>query len=161
MSRQALQQRLNTAGAADFLREVFLKSLSEVVTPVFDRPSPELLTPFRRILLFESTQIKLNEELCDVFSGCGGSGGSSALKLHLVSDFHHQKIVEVSLTSATTSEIEMGERFVWDILPDDLVLCDLLKGKQRRKTTYQRIQHQETFDQCFSSDTANVLQKVV
>lgn len=105
ISRQGLQQRINSQSAVDFLSVVFVDSLSQAVNN-FDITPPQLLTPFRRILLQDSTQIKLNNALCDAFCGCGGSGGKAALKLHMVYDFHRHQISEVTITNATTSETD-------------------------------------------------------
>ena len=49
ISRQALQQRINTAGAVSFLRDIFCQSLSEAVTPVFEITPPQLLASFGRV----------------------------------------------------------------------------------------------------------------
>ncbi len=125
ISRQALQQRINSTGASDFLSAVFVECLSQAVKPLFEQTTPQLLTPFRRILLQDSTQIKLNNALCDAFCGCGGSGRKAALKLNLIYDYHQHQISEVSITNATTSETEMGQALVEKIQPDDLVMRDL------------------------------------
>jgi len=125
ISRQGLQQRINSSGAVDFMYAVFVDCLSQAVKNVFDITPPQLLTPFRRILLQDSTQIKLNGVLSDAFCGCGGSGGKAALKLHLVYDYRRHQISEVLQTNATTSETEIGKALVEKILPDDLVMRDL------------------------------------
>jgi len=124
ISRQGLQQRINSQGAVDFMSAVFVDSLSQAVNNFAITPS-QLLTPFRRILLQDSTQIKLNDSLCDAFRGCGGSGGKAALKLHLVYDFHQHQLSEVLLTNATTSETDRGNALVEKLLGNDLVLRDL------------------------------------
>ena len=125
ISRQALQQRINCSGASDFLSAVFVECLSQAVNPVFDQTPSPLLAPFRRILLQDSTHIKLNNALCDSFRGCGGSAGKAALKLNLIYDYQRHQISEVSITDATTSEIEMGQALLEKIQPDDLVMRDL------------------------------------
>ena len=61
MSAQALGQRINTPGAADFLSTVFCQCLTDAVVPIFDATPPEVLTPFRRILIQDSTTIALND----------------------------------------------------------------------------------------------------
>ncbi|MBC8230832.1 IS4 family transposase [bacterium] len=125
ISGQGLQQRINSIGAVDFLSAVFGQCLSQAVNPFFNQTPPQLLTPFRRILLQDSTQIKLNDALCDAFCGCGGSSGKAALKLHLIYDYHRHQISEVSITNATTSDTEMGQGLVEKIQADDLVMRDL------------------------------------
>jgi len=125
ISRQGRKLSINSSGASDFLSAVFGQCLSQAVNPVFDKTPPQLLTPFRRILLQDSTHIKLNNALCDAFRGCGGSGGKAALKLHLIYDYHQHQISEVLQTDATTSETEMGQALVEKVQPDDLVMRDL------------------------------------
>ena len=49
ISRQALQQRINSTGASDSLSAVFGQCLSQAVKPVFEPMPPQLLTPFRRM----------------------------------------------------------------------------------------------------------------
>ncbi len=46
MSAQALQQRINTPGAADFLSSLFCECLTDAVVPIFNQTPPQLLTPF-------------------------------------------------------------------------------------------------------------------
>lgn len=59
MSPQALQQRINTPGAAGFLSTVFCECLTQAVVPIFDWTPPEVLTPFGRILLQDNTTIRI------------------------------------------------------------------------------------------------------
>nr|MBC8229023.1 transposase [bacterium] len=110
MSAQALQQRINTWGASNLLSTLFCECLTDAVTPIFNQTPPQLLTPFQRILIQDSTTITLHEKLAEPFRGCGGSGAKSALKLHAVYDFHHHRFTSVTITDGATSEIEMGHR---------------------------------------------------
>ena len=125
MSAQALQQRINTLGASNLLSTLFCECLTDAVTPIFNQTPPQLLTPFQRILIQDSTTITLHEELAEPFRGCGGSGAKSALKLHAVYDFHHHQFTSVTITDGATSEIEMGQTLVSMIQSDDLLLRDL------------------------------------
>ena len=125
MSAQALQQRINTPGAADFLSTVFCECLTDAVTPIVAQMRPQLLAPFQRLLIQDSTTITLHEQLAEPFRGCGGSGAKAALKFHAVYDFHHHQFTNVTVTDGATPEIEMGQALVSMIQPDDLLLRDL------------------------------------
>jgi hypothetical protein len=125
MSAQGLQQRINTCGAANFLSSVFCICFTDAVTPIFAKTPPTLLSPFRRILLQDSTTITVHEKLAEPFRGCGGSGAKAALKLHAVYDFHHNQFTNITVTDGATPETEMGQALVDMIKPDDLLLRDL------------------------------------
>ena len=125
MSAQALQQRINSPGAANFLSTLFCECLTDAVAPIVNQTPPKLLTPFRRVLIQDSTTITLHEKLSEPFRGCGGSGAKAALKLHAVYDFHHHQFTNVTVTDSVTSETEMGQSLVSMIKPDDLLLRDL------------------------------------
>nr|MBC8231631.1 transposase [bacterium] len=118
-------EKVNDPGAADFLSTIFCECLTDAVTPIVAQVRPQLLLPFQRILIQDSTTITLHEKLGEPFRGCGGSGAKAALKFHAVYDFHHHQFTNVTVTDAATPEIEMGRALVSMIQPDDLLLRDL------------------------------------
>jgi hypothetical protein len=125
MSAQALQQRINTPDAADFLSTIFCECLTDAVTPLFAMMQSQLLTPFQRILIQDSTTITLDEKLAVPFRGCGGSGAKSALKLHAVYDLQHHQFTMVNVTNGATPETLLGQALVDIIQGSDLLIRDL------------------------------------
>ena len=125
MSKNALQQRLASDGAADFLSAVLNSAITESLVDAFDQTPPELLAAFDRIWLQDSTQLSLNEKLADAFRGAGGSGSQSALKLSLIYEHHQRQIHQILVTDGVTAETTVGDALVEQLLENDLVIRDL------------------------------------
>ena len=125
MSSNALQQRLASDGAAAFLSAVFDDALTQSLIDVFDQTPTELLAPFSRVWLQDSTQCQLHEQLAGAFRGAGGSGSTSSLKLSLIYEHHHNQIHQIIATDGVTAETTVGEALIDMLATDDLVIRDL------------------------------------
>ena len=125
MSGNALQQRLASDGAVAFLSAVFDDALTQSLIDVFDQTPTELLAPFSRVWLQDSTQCQLHEQLADTFRGAGGSSSKSSLKLSLIYEHHHHQIHQIMATDGVTAENTVGEALIDMLSADDLVIRDL------------------------------------
>ncbi|MHC4397957.1 MAG: IS4 family transposase [Planctomycetota bacterium] len=125
LSPQALQQRINTQQAVEFLKTVFADTLSQTLNPVLEQTPASLLVSFDRIFIQDSTIIQLREQLAEAFRGCGGSASASSLKLSLIYDHHYHQLHHLLLTEGKTAETTLGEELFFYLKAGDLVLRDL------------------------------------
>jgi hypothetical protein len=125
MSANALQQRLASDGAADFLETVFNEAMTRSLVDSFEKTAPELLVPFNRVWLQDSTQCQLSEKLAPGFRGAGGSGSQSALKLSLIYEHQQRTLHQILMTDGKTAETALGKVLLDRLEPHDLVIRDL------------------------------------
>jgi hypothetical protein len=124
MTPQALHQRLNPH-AVSYLQDVFELALRQQLEPVCARLPLGALAPFDRVLLEDSTQCRLHEKLAEDFKGSGGSASTSALKLDVIYEVLHHRLLEVHLSDGKAADQGRSLAIVPHLRPDDLVLRDL------------------------------------
>ena len=82
LTRQALNQRINEQAV-----ELFKYMLSQTIK--IQQPkafSPDVLSPFNRVHLLDSTGVQLPPRLAEFFRGSGGNASKAALKIHFCYD---------------------------------------------------------------------------
>ncbi len=124
MSPQALHQRFN-ASAVTYLQEGFQLALRQQLEPICDRLPVGALAPFGRVLLEDSTQCRLHEQLAEAFKGSGGSASASAVKIDLIYDVLHHSLLELHLCDGTAADQSRALAILPHLRPGDLVLRDL------------------------------------
>src|SRR5713226_5508731 len=124
MTPQALHQRIN-AYAVTYLQEVLQLALRQQLEPICDRLPLGSLTAFGRVRLEDSTQCRLHAKLADALKGSGGSASPSAVKIDLIYDVMHHRLLEMSLSDGTAADQGRALAIVPHLRPDDLVLRDL------------------------------------
>jgi len=125
LARQSLWERINP-GAVGFLQHILAAVMGRRVQAI-GRPVPEALKAFKRVLIQDSTTIKLTAKLAAVFPGssnhCGTKNGQ--LKIQAVYELLSQRFVHFGLSGFTRND----QAAAYDILPliqrADLVLRDL------------------------------------
>lgn len=125
LAKQSLWGRIN-AGAVEFLQQILGTTIAERVQ-VGCRSVPEALKAFKRVLIQDSTTIKLTQRLAAVFPGssnqCGTKNGQ--LKVQAVYELLTQRFVSFGLSGFTRND----QAAAHDILPliqrGDLILRDL------------------------------------
>ncbi len=125
MSPQALSQRINCNEAVDYLAEVFNQSIQKNLEPLTDKLAVEILAPFNRIFLEDSTQCTLHEKLADTFKGSGGSASKSILKIDLIYELKQNILQEVYITDCKEPDQALAERILESIQENDLTIRDL------------------------------------
>jgi hypothetical protein len=124
MTPQALHQRFNAA-AVTYLQEVLQLGLRQQLEPICDRLPLGALAPFGRVLLEDSTQCRLHEQLADAFKGSGGSASASAVKIDLIYDVLHHSLLEMHLSHGTAADQGRALAIIAHLRAGDLVLRDL------------------------------------
>jgi hypothetical protein len=125
MSPQALSERINSKGAVDYLKEVLRFAVEENLRMSWERISPQLLAPFKRVFLEDSTGMSLHEKLAGKFKGTGGNASKAALKINFIFDLKRHAIHELSATGGNVPDQSRAAHVVEQLEKGDLVIRDL------------------------------------
>lgn len=125
MSPQAFSERLNSENAVKYLKEVLCLSLQANLRLAKEKLPHDLLTPFNRVFLEDSTVICLNEKLADRFKGSGGSASKAALKINFIYDCKGDAIHELSVSGGAIPDQSRAGNIVDLLQKADLVIRDL------------------------------------
>lgn len=125
LSKQALWERL-TVRAAAFLQAVLAACIGRVAQPP-DRPLPAVLRPFGRVLLQDSTTLKLSARLAAFFPGSANQRGTKngQLKIQSIYDLVSQRFVAFGLSGFRRNDQAAAGDVLNVLRPGDLVLRDL------------------------------------
>jgi hypothetical protein len=77
------------------------------------------------VLLEDSTQCRLHEQLADALKGSGGSASASAVKIDLIYDVLHHSLLEMHLSHGTAADQGRALAIIAHLRAGDLVLRDL------------------------------------
>jgi len=126
LSAPALAQRINTDGAALFMKRCFFKVLREIVqnTAVNLEDLPNFKA-FNRVLIEDSTMIELNENLSSMYKGRGGAASKAALKINYIFDYLSEQTVEIDFVSGNIPDQNLARRIISLLDENDLVIRDL------------------------------------
>ena len=121
LAKQSLDERFNSSAVA------FLKLLME---EVLSRHVPSdgfknLLPNCEMIRIKDATSFQLPEELCDVYPGSGGTTSKACLKIQFEYDLKSGKILELSVGSYTTSDLNNSYETIEGVNKKDLLIRDL------------------------------------
>lgn len=126
LSASALAQRINTKEAESFMKSCFgniLKNvINEELTDLSDLPS---LSKFNRVLIEDSTQAELNEQLAPHFKGSGGVASKASVKIDYIFDYLSENFVDIAFFSGNTADQKLASRIISILEKDDLVIRDL------------------------------------
>lgn len=130
ISTQALEQRINSEGAVNYLYAVLKQAVEVNLKPMLDEVSSkqmdsELLTPFARVFIEDSTQGSLHEKLASEFKGSGGSASPAAIKIDLVYEYKQNAIHELLISKGTKPDQASAWNFLDKIQKTDLLIRDL------------------------------------
>lgn len=125
LAKQSLWERLN-AGAVEFLQHLLGRVIgARIQAP--GRAVPPALQAFTRVLIQDSTTLKLTKKLAAIFPGshnqCGCQNGQ--LKIQTVFDLLRQRFVSFGLSGFTRNDQAAAHDVVPLLQPGDLVLRDL------------------------------------
>ena len=122
ISRVALHYRFSEAAAA-FL----LKCLRFVLRQKFSRLGQigtELLRPFRRVLIADSSSWDVSEKLRAVLPGSGGAASAANCKLQAVYDYKHGELGFLDVTAGTVPDNRYTDHLPGMLQKGDLLLVD-------------------------------------
>jgi len=122
ISRVALHYRFSAAAAA-FL----LKCLDFVLKQKFNRISQidtELLRPFSRVLIADSSSWDVSEKLRSVLPGSGGAASTANCKLQIVYDYKCGELGFLDVTAGTVPDNRYTDHLPGILQKGDLLLVD-------------------------------------
>lgn len=121
MSPQALCERINSAGAVDYLCEVLRLAVEKDLGIDRESFSPEALASFNRVLIEDSTwmTLNLNEKLAGDFKGSGGNASKAALKIDFILDLKRQTIHRLSMSGGNLPDQARAGEIVEDLEKGD------------------------------------------
>lgn len=125
LAKQSLWERINE-GAVGFLQHVLAMVIGQRVQ-ASGRPVPSALKAFKRVLIQDSTTIKLTAKLAAFFPGsknqCGSKNGQ--LKIQAIYELLTQRFVSFSLSAFTRNDQAAAKDILALVRIGDLILRDL------------------------------------
>jgi hypothetical protein len=121
ISREALHQRF-TAPAAAFLLLCLQTVLRHKLQAVPIRT--QLLQPFARVLLVDSSSWDVSEKLCPVFPGSGGNASTANCKLQTAYDYKQGELTFLADTAGTMPDNGYTKHLPALVNKTDLLLID-------------------------------------
>lgn len=124
VSHQALEKKL-TIRHLPFLKEVFAHIISKNLTSI-KQVSDKTLVLFNRILIEDSTCVKLSDAMYQHFSGASnGKTVKPIARLQVCLDLLQSKFENVQMTSYSKNDIAFSHQIVDRIKSKDLIIRDL------------------------------------
>jgi hypothetical protein len=125
LAKQSLWQRINQ-GAVDFIQHVLAMVLNKKSLENFPH-TPGVLNNFKRVLVQDSTTIKLNEKLAAVFPGSKNIHGfkNGLLKIQATHDLLEQRFIYFGLSGFNRNDQTAAQDIFKILRRGDLVLRDL------------------------------------
>lgn len=122
VSKQGVFDRLH-GGAAAFAEELLKKALLQQSVRCFNS---QLFDCFKRVLLHDSTTLKLPQELASVFPGNHSRGEQKAVaRIQNIVDIKAMKYIRLSLGAFTQNDQSASSDILSLVKKDDLVMRDL------------------------------------
>lgn len=125
ISPQGLEERVNSPGAVNYLKQILAVAMTKALEPVGTNIAPELLEHFSRIFIQDSTQFTLHEKLAEKFKGSGGSASSSGGKIDLVYEFKTQTFFKIQVSEGSRPDQSRATDFLEWVQKKDLLIRDL------------------------------------
>lgn len=122
---QSIMERLNNESAVNFLKNIFETVLKNQYTILVKDVSPQLLTPFSKILIQDSTRCDLNQRLANAFKGSGGRASKASLKLDVIYDFKLKKFESITLYNGSIADQTLAHKIIEHITTNTLIIRDM------------------------------------
>ena len=123
VSNESLNKRFNSK-FVKFLKVIFLELLN--IKLDVKKPEKNIVEPFNRVLLTDSTVSKLHSSLSEEYSGGRNQEGPySSLKINLIKDLKNNIPVDVKISRGTKNDYEFLPRIKKFMRAKDLILNDL------------------------------------
>ncbi len=122
ISREALHYRFSEEAAALLLKclQFVLKQKVGSIGTI----DSKLLRPFRRVLLIDSSSWDVNEKLCGILPGSGGSASAANCKLQTVYDYKRSELTFMEMTEGTCPDNRYTNNVPDMLNKGDLLLMD-------------------------------------
>ena len=123
VSNESINKRFNST-FVKFLKAIFLELLNIKLNVKI--PEKNILEPFNRILLTDSTVSKLHSSLSEEYPGGRNQEGPySSLKINLIKDLKNNTPVDIQVSRGTKNDYEFLPRIKKFMKAKDLILNDL------------------------------------
>ncbi len=122
---QSIMERLNDEHTVKFLKSIFENLLKNQFDSFTKDILPDLLSPFSKILIQDSTVCDLNPKLSSIFKGSGGRASKASLKLDVIYDFKTKRFEHITLTDNRDADQKLGCKILDHLIPNTLVIRDL------------------------------------
>ena len=122
---QALCERMNSNGAVEFLKAGLERRLKETTRPQSATMETAWLEPFLRVLLQDSTQMQIHENMADAFKGSGGNASAACVKVDYSYDVKSEKAEHIAIRQGADSDQGFAEDLAARVQKGDLVIRDL------------------------------------
>ena len=126
VAKQSLWERIHQ-GTVDFLQRVLAIVLGQQILPDTFSSVPKALRAFTRVLVQDSTTIKLSEKLAAVFPGSSNQFGvkNGQLKIQAIYDLLRQRFISFGLSGFTRNDQAAAGDVLTVLQAGDQVLRDL------------------------------------
>jgi len=124
ISGPGIHQRIDETGV-EFLKILLKEALSISTKKVIDESIPDLLKPFGRVYLLDSTYISLPESLSALWEGSGGDASEAGMKLQLMIDYKSGNYVNIVPTNGITPDQSYIMEAVKLVTQGELIIDDL------------------------------------
>jgi hypothetical protein len=126
LSKQAVAKRI-TDHLVNFLKALLAHSLSFTIQSESEPLYQNITSKFKRILIHDSTSIKVNSKLSTYFPGSKNQSQKpiAIVKIQAIFDLLSETFCEFSLSPYTRNDQTAGSDIIDILKPDDLVIRDL------------------------------------
>lgn len=122
-TKQALFQKLESG--ADFLKEIYLESLSKATNIDNKFKHIDVLSQFSDVKFTDGTTISLPDKLETLYKGMGGKNSNSAMKIQATYSLFQRKFTELNIFSATKNDCSYNKTILEKMLENELHINDL------------------------------------
>jgi len=125
ISFQAIAKKLDSRQLA-FAKAIFSKSVEKLLLNNTNKVSNELVLKFNRVLLEDSSCVKLCSALYKHFSGSANQTGKTAIgRIQFCFDLKSNTIEKVELNTYSKNDLTYADKILERLRPNDLVIRDL------------------------------------
>jgi len=122
VSEQALDERFNKE-AKEFLQTMFVEALKQSLPE--QEKQTNILSTFKAVYLIDSSTVSLPDILKEEFTGCGGDGAESSVKMYLLLNYLTGRYQAIELRDGKKADQNMGEQFLREKPTQALWIFDL------------------------------------
>jgi hypothetical protein len=125
VTRQAIENRMNTETSA-MMRMVLEEKLTENINQTKFKGNKEILSKFGRIMIEDSTMLKLPDELSKEFQGNVSKGKKkSQAKIHALYNFTENNFPFLDIHSFTDNDQSLSAKVLPHVNKEDLLIRDM------------------------------------
>lgn len=125
LTPQSLMGKINNPNAAEFLKQVFCRTMEAKLSTIVHRIPPDVLKSFKNVWLEDCSECVLNESLQDIFKGSGGQTSKASVKIDLIYEIKQKTIHSINLVDRGVPDQKLAQKNIEIIQSGDLIIRDL------------------------------------